>query len=410
MQEMDVKFRIVAKLKCGVRGDIVRSVAFNPSGKYLASGSGDNIVRVWDVSSMPMQQVAKLEGHKNAVTSVAFDPSGKYLASGSHDNTIRLWDVVTQQQVAELKCGTGYPGWVRCIAFDPSGKYLALGSSDNTVRVWDVASQQQLAELKGYKSSVTSVAFDSSRKYLASGSLDKSVVLWEVPERLDQQVSELEGVRALGRGVFSGEVADFKVLTSEVESVAFDPTGKYLASGCADKTVRVWDVSSMPMQQVAELKGHTDIVLSVAFESSGKYLASGSYDNTVRVWDVASQQQVAELKGHMDDQGPGRYNKHGCEAAVFSVAFDPSGMYLASGSYDGTVSVWDMTTAPELDELADDAADAARDTIDDDNAQAKDVGKGGRRSRKRNNRNKKRVKTLKNKKKISFVARASFSF
>jgi hypothetical protein len=69
-----------------------------------------------------------------------------------------------------------------------------------------------------------------------------------------------------------------------------------------------------------------------------------------------------------------------------------------------------MTSAPELDELllADDAADAARDTIDelltrvDDNAQdaqAKAVSKGGRRSRKRNNRNKKRVKTLKNKKK-----------
>jgi len=46
-----------------------------------------------------------------------------------------------------------------------------------------------------------------------------------------------------------------------------------LATGSADKTVRVWDVSSM--QQVAELKGHTNTVTSVAFDSSGKYLASG---------------------------------------------------------------------------------------------------------------------------------------
>ena len=244
------KFRLAAKLKCGVRGDIVRSVAFDPSGKYLASGSGDNIVRVWDVSSM--QQVAELKGHTKAVASVAFDPSGKYLASGSHDNTIRLWDVVTQQQVAELKCGTGHPGWVTSIAFDSSGKYLALGSADKTVRIWDVASQQQVAELKGHKSTVTSVAFDSSRKYLASGSLDKSVMLWEVPERLDQQVSAIAGGRALGTGVFSGEVAELKGHTSEVESVAFDRSGKYLASGCADKTVRIWDVASQ--QQVAELK------------------------------------------------------------------------------------------------------------------------------------------------------------
>ena len=71
------------------------------------------------------------------------------------------------------------------------------------------------------------------------------------------------------------------------------------------------------MQQVAELKGHTSAVRSVAFDSSGKYLASGSYDDTVRVWDVSSMQQVAELKGHTD--------------TVTSVAFDSSGKYLASG-------------------------------------------------------------------------------
>ena len=57
------------------------------------------------------------------------------------------------------------------------------------------------------------------------------------------------------------------------ESVAFDPSGKYLASGFDDKTVRMWDVSTW--QEVAKLKGHTSTVTSVAFDSSGKYLASG---------------------------------------------------------------------------------------------------------------------------------------
>ena len=71
------------------------------------------------------------------------------------------------------------------------------------------------------------------------------------------------------------------------------------------------------MQQVAELKGHRNYVTSVAFDSSGKYLASGSDDKTVRIWDVATKQQVAELKGHT--------------SRVFSVAFDLSGKYLASG-------------------------------------------------------------------------------
>ena len=70
------------------------------------------------------QQVAELRGHTSAVTSVAFDGSGKYLASGSNDKTVRIWDVSTQQQVAELR---GHTSGVTSVAFDGSGKYLASG-------------------------------------------------------------------------------------------------------------------------------------------------------------------------------------------------------------------------------------------------------------------------------------------
>ena len=77
---------------------------------------------IWDVASQ--QQVAKLTGHTNPVTSVAFDGSGKYLASGSGDKTVRIWDVASQQQVAQL---TGHTSTVTSVAFDGSGKYLASG-------------------------------------------------------------------------------------------------------------------------------------------------------------------------------------------------------------------------------------------------------------------------------------------
>ena len=79
-------------------------------------------MRIWDVASH--QQLAELRGHTKYVTSVAFDGSGKYLASGSHDKTVRIWDVSTQQQVAELR---GHTSGVRSVAFDGSGKYLASG-------------------------------------------------------------------------------------------------------------------------------------------------------------------------------------------------------------------------------------------------------------------------------------------
>ena len=65
----------------------------------------------------------------------------------------------------------GHPIWLinEYIHTYGSGKYLASGSDDNTVRIWDVSTQQQVAELRGHTDHVTSVAFDGSGKYLASG-------------------------------------------------------------------------------------------------------------------------------------------------------------------------------------------------------------------------------------------------
>ena len=70
--------------------DLINSVAFSPNGQFIASGSHDKTIRIWNLADD--KEIQKLEGHENWINSVAFSPDGQFIASGSHDKTIRIWN------------------------------------------------------------------------------------------------------------------------------------------------------------------------------------------------------------------------------------------------------------------------------------------------------------------------------
>ena len=281
-------------------------VAFSPDGRRLVSGFQDGTVRLWDVSTET--EVATLEGHTDPVTSVAFSPDGGLLASagGWGDPTVRLWDAATQTEVATLR---GHAGEVRSVAFSsPDGATVASGSSDHTVRLWDVATHEEVATLEEHGGPVHSVTFSRDGGTLVSGAADGTVLL------RDMETGNAAGLTGHG----------------SLSSMALSPDGAILAAGYPDGTVRLWDAGTRT--RVATLEGHTSGVNSVSFSTDGALLASGSWDQTVKLWDVGTRELVGTLEGHRD--------------GVISVAFSPDGATLASagGWADATVRLWDVGT------------------------------------------------------------------
>jgi WD40 repeat protein len=290
----------------------VNSVSFSPDGKTLASGSSDKTIKLWDVTTG--REINTLKGH-NAEVSVNFSSDGKTLASGSRDNTIKLWDVTTGREIRTLK---GHSYGVRSVSYSPDGKTLASGSYDNTIKLWDVTTSREIRTLKGHSRAVWSVNFSPDGKTLASGSYDHIIKLWDV---------------TTGREIYT-----LKGHSTWVNSVNFSPDGKTLASGSDDNTIKLWDVSIG--REIYTLKGHSSGVNSVNFSPDGKTLAASSNDNTIKLWDVTTDREIGTLKGHSSVVN-----------VVNSVNFSPDGKTLASGSGDNTIKLWDVTTGQEISTL-----------------------------------------------------------
>ncbi|MEH2159606.1 MAG: hypothetical protein V7K38_00810 [Nostoc sp.] len=239
----------------------VHSVAFSPDGKILASGSDDKTIKLWAMTTGG--RIRTIEAHPDSVRSVAFSPDGKTLASGSFDKTIKLWDVITGKQICTIQA---HSSWVNSVAFSPDGKTLASGSHDKTIKLWDVTTGRKIRTIQVHSDSVRSVAFSPDGKTFASGSDDKTITLWDV---------------TIGRQIYT-----IHVHSDWVCSVAFSTDGKTLASGgCGD--IKLWDIATGA--QIHAFQGH---YFSVAFSPDGKILASGSGDKTIKIWQVASLPSV----------------------------------------------------------------------------------------------------------------------
>ncbi|HEY9627623.1 MAG TPA: caspase family protein [Coleofasciculaceae cyanobacterium] len=197
------------------------------------------------------------------------------------------------------------------VVLTPDGNTLA-SVSGNAVEVRDLRTGEIQHVLKGHTEIIHAIAMSPDGKTLATGSADKTIKLWDV------QTGTLLQTLVGHAGV--------------LWSMSFHPDGQVLASGGGDSTIRLWDLNSG--QLLRTISGHKDRLFPVVFSPDGKTLASGSKDTTIKIWDWQTGKMLRNLPGHTD--------------TVRALVFDAKGERLASGSWDGTVKLWDVQTGEEL--------------------------------------------------------------
>jgi WD40 repeat protein len=264
-------------------------------------------------------------GHRNAVSCLAFDPTGRVLASGSADSTIILWDVPGFQPRAVLP---GHTAAIRTIAFSPDGTRLASGGTDGSLRIWDVARGVEVAS-RAATNPINSLAYSPD-----GGSI---VVGREAPGVLHLYQAGNLAVAPLALPVDNAQ--------GPVECVAYHPDARRprLAVSIKSDASQVPDpmrmscdieIRDMPAGNVVHRRRLTGLVYALAFSPDGRRLAyAGGPAQAIQVLDPAAPDQPPrEIRGAGSTPFDVRFSEDGKVAGFTRESFDPAN---PPASYEG---------------------------------------------------------------------------
>lgn len=391
----------------------VTALSINADKTRIATGAEDKQTRLWDV---PSGQQIQFVPHDDAVAAVVLAPNnttvysaaGKqsrfdgiayartvtasagpvhalalaanntHVLTGSADKTVKLWNVATGK---EERSFAGATGPVRAVAAAKNGLLVAVGD-DKAVRLYQYADGKAIGAAP-VGAAVKVLSFTPNSLTVIASCADKTIRALGTPFVANQPLPKefLRPVQTFAAPAVAADLAiapDNATLYSvgldsalhawklaspnptrnfahpnNVDAVAFDPTGKLLASGGHDGKVRLFDL--VKGSQLKEINAHVKpptpaTVYTVAFSSDGKRLVSGSLDNSLKLWDVASGNMVKEFKAHKVKE----FEK-GHQEPVYSAAFSPDGKFLASGSsgLERSIKIWNLADGSVVRELSD---------------------------------------------------------
>lgn len=360
----------------------VKHAAFSPDGRRLVTTSSSfnkkySEARLWDLGPRPQ---APLSLHRGSnVVDISFSPDGSHVVTASHDHTARIWNVNTGQPLAPpLQHG----GPVTSASFDPRGLRVVTSSWDRTIRIWNATNGEALVEPVHLSNWVQQAVFSQNSQRLLTYGMGPAQV-WTAPYGQSLRPlftfissSEFAALSPDGRlGVFpltrltlgkralnyaSGAIHDLQnggrinpnqgtfldnmavvanqmrtgewiyeapVHSDSILHVQFSPDGRHIVTASADRTARIWSVSSMRFKPPME---HGADVRYAEFSPDGTKVATASEDQTARIWSAKTGLPLTPAMKHA--------------AEVERASFSPDGRLVITASLDRTSKVWDTAT------------------------------------------------------------------
>ncbi|KAL5536012.1 hypothetical protein ACEPAF_4106 [Sanghuangporus sanghuang] len=328
----------------------------------------------------PSKAIVMLAGHSSEVFVSAWNPAYPgILATGAKDATARIWElpdppddpyqfagppekppiVLRHMPDTEQKDVTS-------VDWSADGSLLATGSFDSILRIWTRTGEFYMSHPQHQKGPIFSARFSSSGKWLLSCSLDGTACVWDVKGKklhmqfrchdeccldavwFDEEVFATCGADKVIKVMRIGDQNPLLTLQgheNEVNSIRFNPSKTRLASCSDDKTVRIWEIARYLDDPQCEnisamvLEGHSDSIASINWcpsrpEGSPEIIATAAFDGSAYLWNATTGECLHMIHDH--------------KRAAYSLTFSPDGKFLATGSGDGWLYVYNVESGKQV--------------------------------------------------------------
>lgn len=381
--------------------DSIFHARFSPDQSKIVTASGDGSALIWDVNSGSAETRLNLKDTRAAASD--FTPDGALLLVADSTGHIHVFNPVEKKFLRSFKA---HESWITGLDVSPSGKQVATASLDNTASIWDISSGEQVGKLIGHSSYINDIEFSYDGKRIVLAASDNAISIWDtaslrllhkleghpgavIDAKFDPQGSFISAIPIDGRGIFLWDrrsieyAASFDAGNSQVLVSIFSPDAKKVYTGHRNGYIQEWSRSGELLwqhQAVDEYLSH------LSLSADGKKLAAGSYFSGLKVIDIENRklsQTIIQSNRNSDPSTESDYPLDAMSASsdgrfiatvprnektihlwdtsagelfttfsyntfITGVSVSPDSRYLASGSYDGSIFVYDLESKTKI--------------------------------------------------------------